>query len=401
MKEALHEKTDLTKPTDAAAKSQFGRGNVCMSPEQIKKTLMTALEIKPGEKVLFLTDKPEKPEIKGDKEDMRDFLKQWYAAAQSLATEVGFELLPLVTYLETGAPSAPLPQTAFADDGKLIEDLTKYIGQADVVIAINWFSATGPLKDIGTKNEKTRGLTMPQVDSSMASAILVDYNGMAQRCNDLLDIVKDAVGFEIEFKGEGVPPGTKLYVDMRAKNWHVSSGKCTTKGMFGNLPGAEDYSAPYEGIYPGAREELGDSKTEGTWAVYSPPDNKVVLLTVKNNMIVDVEPKDAAKAQEILVDIEKNPNNANVAEIGFGLNKHARSSEDIRIIEKEKAEGMHLANGTDSHFGGPDPRAGVVTGSVHNDWIYTPTTAITATTYAVYADGSRRLIVEDGRQVAV
>ena len=292
-----------------------------MSSAQLQKMLMDVIALKKGERVVFLTDYPEKPEVNDVKEDRKQLIASWMEAAKKLSTTVGFEVLPLVKYAETGAHGAQLPTSAYLGD-KQIDNLTELLSGADVIIAMNSFSATATLHKIADLGN-TRVLSMPTVDSTMEPAMSANYAVINGRGLALLDLVKDAVGFRVEFKGEGVPEGTQLYVDTRANVWKLDGGKCTQPGELINFPAGELFTPPYEGVSENGRKLFGDSKTSGTWAVYSPKDNKVVLLKVEKNMIVEV-PGDSEKANELRELIAQNSNNANIAELAFGLNELAR-----------------------------------------------------------------------------
>jgi leucyl aminopeptidase (aminopeptidase T) len=233
----------------------------------------------------------------------------------------------------------------------------------------------------------------------MEPAMSANYAEINSRGQALLDLVKDAVGFRVEFKGAGVPEGTQLYVDTRANVWKLDGGKCTQPGELINFPAGELFTPPYEGVSPGGRELFGDSQTSGTWAVYSPKDEQVVLLKVEKNMIVEV-PGDSEKAKEMRELISKNPLNANIAELAFGLNELARPFEHVSILEKEKA-GPHIAYGRNDHFGTSKTMAGKVVADVHVDEVYTPITPVTVSIVAVYDDGRELLIAENGKVTAV
>ncbi|MCX6770383.1 MAG: hypothetical protein NT051_06995 [Candidatus Micrarchaeota archaeon] len=378
--------------------NQFGKQNLHLSEKEIQKMLMQAVGLKKGEKLLFLTDYPDTPETNPVKQDRMELLTRWKLAAEKLSKTAGFIVLPLAKYLEAGRHGADFPSSGFVGEQE-VKNFPAYIASADVVIAMNTFSATVPLKEIGKANNRTRGLSMPTVESSMEPAMCVDYEKMTARGEKLRTIVANAVSFEVEFKGNGVPQGTILRLDTRANAWHLSTGVSIIPGEFTNLPGTELYTPLYEGTSAEARAALGDSKTEGTWAVYSPKDSQVVLLKVKNNKIIEV-PGDSIMAQEMRALIRAEPNNANLAELGLGLNSLARSGDDIPILEKEKA-GPHIAYGTSSHFGKPGSWAGTVQASVHIDEVYTRTTEITVDIHAVFADGTRILIAKEGKIVAV
>ncbi|MCX8195005.1 MAG: hypothetical protein N3G22_02770 [Candidatus Micrarchaeota archaeon] len=350
------------------------------------------------ERMIFLTDFP--PGAIDEKRKAREkFLFRWYGAAQELASKKNFRLLPLVKYPETGKHNSELPRTAATHDGGHIDDLPAFISSANIAIAITEFSASAPLKNLSAISPNLRVVSMPGVDASMENAIMVDYRKMEERGKRLLAVVQNASLMEITFSGAGIPYGTKLAVDVRTGNWLLDSGSCKKKGDFTNLPAGELFAIPYEGIDTDGRARFGESQTAGIWPVYSPLDKKVAFLKVERNRIVRVQ-GDCIEAERIIEDIAQDENNANIAELGFGINEKARAGENIPILEREKA-GPHLAYGRNDHFGSPATITGKVRASTHFDYVYSRETPISATIYAVYSSGKKVLIADKGKVVAV
>lgn len=369
-----------------------------MDAGAIARLIATIAAPKQGERILFLTDYPDgKPDRKA--QGRASLVARWYEAAGLLAQQTGCNLLPLVKYRETGKNNADLPKTAATQGGGYVDNLPGLVASANIVFAMNAFSATAPLKNIAAKAHSLRVVSMPGVNAEMEPAMSADYEKIDDRGKRLLAVVKSATAFEVVFDGAGIPRGTMLHVDTRASNWILDSGMCHNAGDFINFPSGELFTPPYEGVSPEGRREFGDSKTTGTWPVYSYEDRKVVFLKVEKNRITRVQ-GDSAEAARIIDDIAKDENAANVAELAFGLNEKARAGGDVPVLEKEKA-GPHLAYGRDDHFGTPLTLAGKVKANVHVDYVYTRDTPITATIFAIYPNGLRMLIAERGKVVAV
>jgi len=353
--------------------------------------IISALQPKKGEKLLFVTDEPNGP-LDPERQDRRDLLLRWVKAASVLSKRIGFQVLPLLKYAEPGKHNANFPSDGLFG-GEPVSNVVGIIKSADIVVAMTTYSQTADLKEIAKQTGSVRGLSMPTVVSSNEGAMSVDHDAMNELGSKAMNMVKDAVGFEITFN---VPPGLvfSLYVDTRHANWHMSPGFSRNPGDgFTNLPGAEFYCTPYEGVHPGALAAIGNSQTEGVWPVYSAEDGKTVLLLVEKNRIVGV-PGDSAFARKLLALIEKDPNAANVAELGFGLNPSARLG---NILEEEKA-GVHIAYGKNIHFGTKGSWSGVVDASTHQDVVYAPISPIRADVYAIFEDG-RRMVVASGGKV--
>jgi leucyl aminopeptidase (aminopeptidase T) len=369
-----------------------------MQPKQIARLLDTIVSPRKGERMLFLTDYPDgRPDAK--RLGRAELLSRWHAAASMLSESTGFRLLPLVKYPETGKNNSDLPKTASTQGGGHVNDLPSLISSANIAIAMNEYSASAPLRNIAARSHNLRVVSMPGVTAEMEGAMSADYGKMDERGKKLQAIVAPAAGFEILFSGAGVPGGTRLYIDTRASNWILDSGMCRNRGDFINFPSGELFTPPYEGVSAEGRREFSDSRTSGTWPVYSFADGKVAFLKVEKNRIVRVQ-GNSKEAVKIIENIAQDENNANVAELGLGLNGNARSGESVPVLEKEKA-GPHIAYGRNDHFGTPLTMAGKVTASVHIDYVYTRDTPITATIHAVYPNDKRVLIAERGKVVAV
>lgn len=368
-----------------------------MGIAEIAKLLGTLIAPKKGERLLFLTDYSSKPSVRGH--ERAELLARWYKAAFSLAGQKGFHLLPIVKYKETGKNNADLPKTAAMHDGGHVDNLAELIASANIVIAMTAYSASAPLRVIGANAHSLRIISMPGVNASMEGAMAADYVKMQEKGRKLLAVVQSAVGFELIFDGAGIPRNTKLYIDTRANNWILEAGGCIEPGDFINFPSGELFTPPYEGVSEAGRREFSDSKTSGVWPVYSQADSKVVFLKVEKNRITRVQ-GDSAEAKRIIEDIAADENNANVAELGLGINDKARSTAEIPILESEKS-GPHIAYGRNDHFGTPLTLAGKVRATVHQDYVYSRETQITVTIHAVYANGRRVLIAERGKIVVI
>ncbi len=368
-----------------------------MQPKEIAKLLDTIAAPQEGERMLFLTDYSGK--MSTSRLGRAELLTRWYRAALQLSFERGFHLLPIVKYPETGKSNADLPLKAATHDGGHVDNLPSLISSANIAIAMTEHSATAQLRNIAAASNSLRVISMPGVTAEMEGAMSADYKKIDERGKRLLSVVQLAAGFEIMFSGAGIPNSTKLHIDTRASNWMLDSGMCRQPGGFINFPSGELFTPPYEGVSPEGRREFSDSQTSGIWPIYSHSDKKAAFLKVEKNRIVRVQ-GDSAEAQKIIENIASDENNANIAEIGLGLNDRARSGEDVPVLEKEKS-GPHIAYGRNDHFGSPKSLAGKVRATVHADYVYTRDTPITATIHAVYPNGRRVLIAERGKIVAV
>jgi len=370
-----------------------------LTPANLASLLETIAAPQKGERMLFLTDRPKNGRLDLARLGRAQLLARWYKAAEQLSQELGFRVLPIVEYEETGQNNAELPKTASTHGGGHVDDLPALISSANIAIAMTQYSASAPLKNLAFLAENLRVISMPGVEAAMEGAMCADYKKIEERGKRLLAVVQNASRMEVTFSGSGVPRGTRLDVDVRTGNWLLDAGSCRKRGDFINFPSGELFSIPYEGVDADGRAHFGESQTQGIWPVYSPADGKVAFLKVEKNRIVRVQ-GDCEEAERIIEHIAQDENNANIAELGLGLNDKARSGQGVPILESEKA-GPHIAYGRNDHFGSPTTITGKVRASLHIDYVYSRETPISATIYAAYASGRRVLIAERGKVVAV
>jgi leucyl aminopeptidase (aminopeptidase T) len=368
-----------------------------MAEAHIARLIQNMLAPRRGERMLFLTDYGSRPSASSL--SRASLLSRWHAAASLLAEHTGFRVLPIAKYAESPSPNADLPGTAVTPDGGRVDNLPDFIASSDIVIAMTGHSASAPLKNISRKAAHLRVVSMPGVTDAMEPAMATDYSRIAERGSRLLSVVQGATGFEAAFDGAGVPSGTKLFLDARANNWQLDAGICRMAGDFINFPSGELFTPLYEAAAPEGRSLYGDSQTKGIWPVYSYRDRKTAFLHVEQNRITRVQ-GDSEEAARIIEDIANDERNANIAELGLGINDAARCAPGVPVLEAEKA-GPHIAYGRSDHFGSPSSHAGKVAASTHRDIVYTRSTPITATIHAVYPNGNRLLIAEKGKVVVV
>jgi leucyl aminopeptidase (aminopeptidase T) len=133
-----------------------------------------------------------------------------------------------------------------------------------------------------------------------------------------------------------------LFVDLRYRAAHASSGLLHERGVAGNLPSGEAYIVPYEG------ERKEASRTEGQVPVQF--GDEVVFYKIQNNRATEVFSKGAASKMEIQK-LRDEPAYGNIAEIGFGVLARFGVKPVGETLLDEKL-GLHIAFGRSDHFGG-------------------------------------------------
>lgn len=278
--------------------------------------LEQCLAVKPGEKVLIVTDTR--------KEGIG-------RALFSKAIELKSEAIMMVM----------LPRTRHGEEppGPVAEAMKR----ADVVICPTEYSLTHTQARREACEAGARIATMPGITEEMFSegAMTADYRELAELTAKVADLLTKAETASIENCGK------RLTLSLRGRRALASTGLIHKPGEFGNLPTGEAYIAPVEGTANG--ELIVDGSIAGIGVLKSP-----LRMEIEDGIAVGIHGDSAAELERILGDRAEA---RNIAELGIGTNKKARL---IGIaLEDEKIYGTaHIALGDNSTFGGT-VRAGV------------------------------------------
>ncbi len=301
--------------------------------------LEQCLAIKPGERVLIVTDT--KKERIG-------------RALFSKAIELGSEAIMLTM----------LPRSRHGEEPPgLVAEAMK---RADVVICPTEYSLTHTQARREACEAGARIATMPGITEEMFSegAMTADYRELAEITAKAAELLTKAEAARIENGGKS------LALSLRGRRALASTGLIHKPGEFGNLPTGEAYIAPVEGTANG--ELIVDGSIAGIGVLKSP-----LHIEVEDGIAVGIHGDSAAELERIL---GGGTEARNIAELGIGTNKKARL---IGIaLEDEKIYGTaHIALGDNSTFGG------TVRAGVHIDCILLRPT--------IYLDDEK--VVEGGR----
>ncbi len=349
-----------------------------MNIDRLKPLLKNVINPQPDETVLLLTDRP-KPDMPIEKwGERQEMVREWRKALE----EMGAKVRGVLEYEATYQNNSSLPEKGRLDGVVDEVDIQKELGGAQIYIAMTSFSATRPLFGRSRKDLKARVVSMGKVNREMEGAMLADYEKIGRDARVLAEKMKNANGAEVTFS-----TGHKLYVDLRSRPVHQDIGRCHRAGEGINFPGGEVWKPPYEG----EDEQLGKSNTYGELPIYDAASKETVVCRLENNRVVDVLGSEQV-AHELRKRFAEIENSNNLAEFAGGLNENARSGDDVPPLEREKARGFHLGLGASAHLGGN------VDSNIHQDYIYTATTAVKpASVLLVYGDGAKEEIMKNGR----
>ncbi len=353
--------------------------------------------------LLILVDVPN--QRVADFEDWRDrrtLAREWQEILAAIKNELGLESIHLLYYENTGSNNADLPRDGFKWDGdprlasaELLKSqaeaapLLESLAHADIILAPTQFSATAPLKVLA-RQQRFRAATMPGFSRDMIPALGVDYGEVHQRVMAIKTRLDEAVGARILFHVS--KKDRRLFLDLRHRAAHASSGLLRERGAAGNLPSGEAYIVPYEG-------ELGEaSRTAGTLPVQF--GDEIVLYEIRENRarrVVSQGPQSQSETRKL----QEEPAYGNLAELGFGV----LAAFGVRPVGEtllDEKLGLHIAFGRSDHFGGA-----VSSGDfrhpknvVHIDRIYIPEVQNQVTVKEVvleYPGGREEQIISEGK----
>jgi leucyl aminopeptidase (aminopeptidase T) len=356
--------------------------------EDLKPLIEQVFNPKKGENIIILNDFPEDDlEIDNDYIARRHFARQWFHDFLELSKKKGFTVQDMITYEPTKANNSPLPKKA-NQHGKEIDlhKILKSAGKKDIVIAINRYSATAPLREF-MKKSGFRAASMPGVDEDM-TGFTADYALVKKKASILAEKMTKAIGANVEFS-----TGNKIYFDLRKYEGHIDDGIIHEAGKLSNLPAGEAYTCAYEGF----DKKLGKSLTKGEIPVYK-GEEKITLI-VEENKIVEVQGI-GKKAEEFRKFLDEEDARKYIAEVGLGCNDKAEFCG--KTIQDEKIEGMHFAYGYNGHFGGAIDKKKFSSEDkiVHQDIVYSLASKAHITKFEfVLKDDSKEVIIIDGKYV--
>jgi leucyl aminopeptidase (aminopeptidase T) len=286
-----------------------------ISPELYTASLIAVRDcmgLKPGEKVLIITDEP-----------LRTIGYALWKAAKDLGNEV--LLIEILPRASNGAE--PPPEVA---------ELMKMV---DVVLCPTSKSLTHTDSRRAASAKGVRVGTLPDVtEEIMIRCMNADYSKIAQRTFALCKLLEKASTVRVT-----APAGTDVTMPIKGRTAHSSSGLFREKGQWGNLPTGEAYLAPIEG------QSEGVVVVDGSMAMVGMVKTPIRIL-VKKGYAEDIT--GGEEAQRLIALLEPHGKDARtVAEFGIGTNDKAILTGII--LEDEKVMGtIHIAFGDNKSMGG-------------------------------------------------
>jgi leucyl aminopeptidase (aminopeptidase T) len=167
---------------------------------------------------------------------------------------------------------------------------------------------------------------MPGITRDMMERLVgIDFSKMAAFTKRVMRAMKDANDVVIENAS-----GTKISFSVKGRRWDADIGDISKKGVHGNLPAGECFTAPVEETFTGK-------------IVIGLIDDKLGRgeMVFKRGKLVDFR---GAGIAEVIKTVGSDPTARIIGEFGIGTNKGARICPNM--LEAEKAFGtVHFAIG--------------------------------------------------------
>ncbi|MFP4081762.1 MAG: aminopeptidase [Candidatus Aminicenantes bacterium] len=267
-----------------------------------EKAVKQSIRLRRGEKFLLVTDK--------QKLEIAEALAYW-------AKQVGTET---TTYLLTET-LRPITRPT-----RLLKEMVKKA--TAVVYMLEARLEEKPFRGylVKTAVENSRICMMPGITKDMMERLVnVDFAQMNAFTKKVIRTLTDAYDVVVEN-----PEGTHIEFSVRGRKWANDNGDISRKGMHGNLPAGECYTAPVEKTFSGRLiiSLIDDQPGPG---VMEFEKGKLVKFSGKG-------PETVAKH------MGQDETGFTIGEFGVGTNPHARIT--TNMIEAEKALGTaHFAVG--------------------------------------------------------
>jgi len=226
-------------------------------------------------------------------------------------------------------------------------------------------------RSCGAKVGHAPGITE---DMMLSGPMTVNYQEIAEKARHLIESFKSASKVHITTK-----EGTDLILNVKGRDFETDAW--IKSGTMGNLPVGEIWCAPLE------NDAQGDIFVNGSIGDLGGV-NKPLKIIVRNGKIATIESEDSNLVEKVN-ELTSFDNMASViGELGIGLNPKARLTGNL--LEDEKAGGTaHIAFGYNQNMPG-----GKNNSKTHRDFLfYNPTFEVE------YEDGSKRIVIKDGKVV--
>jgi len=303
--------------------------------------------VKPGEKILVLSDVPTR--------------KEWKDKHQSEISKMLSETLLGKTVAEIVRDSFSTCQVDFYPYFSLgrsgvepPKGMSQTMKKYQVIVAINSFSLTHTEAREGASKAGARVATMRGAIPEMfypEGPISVDYLEVERETKFIAGFLTQAREAQVVSDS-----GTNLTFSLKSRKGGEDTGIYVKPGKWGNLPAGEAYIAPVEGTAE------GKLVVEKGWFPNLLEEMTMIFRNGEVQQVGGGGEVNQMLNQILGLESQKKRKRCNLAELGIGTNPKARRT-DI-TIEAEKIKGtVHIGIGDNSHMGGK------VVADYHQDFV--------------------------------
>lgn len=253
---------------------------------------------------------------------------------------------------KTGLLDLLREKKAVAEDVRRARDIVeKFKDEAvDAIIALSNHSTSHTrFRDLLTSVAGVRYASMPLFEEDMlGGSMSADWDAVEKKSRSVASMVEGAARARIT-----TPDGTDIAFSIEGRTPMLDTGMLKEPGSFSNLPAGEVYLAPVE------------ATAEGVLVLNWAPNRKLhspVKVKVEKGRAREVS-GDEPFVAEFIENLDRFPDNRNIAELGIGTND--RASRPDNVLESEKILGtIHIAFGDNSSMGGK------VSTPFHQDFVF-------------------------------
>lgn len=280
----------------------------------VKMIMDSVLGVKPGEKLLIVTDTERPPSI---------------TKVLAVASEIAGANTTVITMAPTGMSGIEPPEIVAAA-----------MSAADAIInqTSHSMTHTNAQRAAIAKGARVCNIRNVNEDMMIRGGITANYQEVKRISDSLVELINKGKWVNIT-----TSEGTDIRFSIKGRCGYSLSGYATNPGEFSGLPDGEAACAPLEGTAEGVI--VNPYLMEDVGVVKDP-----IRIEFKNGLITNVE--GGREAQEILKILEKAGDpGRNVAEFAIGTNDACRVTGKSRE-DKKKLGTAHIAIGDSKSLGG-------------------------------------------------
>lgn len=272
--------------------------------------------LKPGEKVLILTD----------------FLKESIALVlASAAMAMGAE--PVIMVMPPREVDGQEPP----------ETVAMAFKKADLILTpvAKSVTHTNAVKEAIAGGSRGIMLSAFVPEQLISGGVFADFEAQRPLCEKVARLLEEARMAKLT-----TPAGTNLIMDLSGRKGNAHSGIARKPGQFTTVPNIEASTSPVEGKTEGILVGDGSIPYYDIGVLKEP-----VYMTVKEGRVVDIKGGTQAETISRMMVAQDDPNVYNIAQLAFGLNPKCTMS-GIMLDDEGVYGTAHIGIGTSTLLGG-------------------------------------------------